>query len=88
MKQPPDRPPDLLILDLSRCALGAGVRRVRIGDVIVDLAGRRVTRQSGAAGAAGNLGHLGDEGAVRRPRASGLAAAAGCVRHEGVSHDR
>jgi two-component system, OmpR family, KDP operon response regulator KdpE len=94
MKQSPDRPPDLLILDLSRCALdsdevisrlrawpaipvivlpgrsGAGSgatsgavasgtgpgradargARVRMGDVVVDLAARRVTRRSGPAG--------------------------------------
>jgi two-component system KDP operon response regulator KdpE len=88
MKQPLDRPPDLLILDLSRCALdsdevvsrlralagtpvivlpgrvpgvvsgvsgssgipgvpGASrVPRVRIGEWVVDLAARRITRQS------------------------------------------
>jgi len=69
MKQPPDRPPDLLILDLS-----VGYR-FQPGP---QPAGRRPCRALAAPRAC----------PVRRSRASWLAAPAGRVRHEGVSHDR
>jgi two-component system, OmpR family, KDP operon response regulator KdpE len=109
MKQPLDRPPDLLILDLSRCALdsdevisrlrawpatpvivlpgrsgidsdavssaiargatpgrgSAHVPRFRIGDVVVDLAARRVTRQSGTIDTVGTVGTVGQAAGIR-----------------------
>jgi CheY-like chemotaxis protein len=78
MKQPLDRPPDLLILDLSRCALDSDevISRLRawpewrLLEVLLRSPGRLLSRQQ-------LLAQVWGPCPVRRRHASGLAAPAG-----------